>query len=168
MAPRSRERRGFGAPRLRRPGAGGGGQRRGEGQLKRAAGGFTLLEVLVALTIIAVALIAALRGAMALTSSAADTRLRLLAITVAQNRILELRLAGAAPPPGQSRFECPQAGRRLACVQDVRPTPNPFFRRIEVRVEAGDAQSDALSGARTDAQPPHELAQLMALLRAAP
>ena len=44
--------------------------------------GFTLLEVLVALVIIGVALAAAMRGAMALTSSAEYTREKMLAIMV--------------------------------------------------------------------------------------
>ena len=42
--------------------------------------GFTLLEVLVALVIIGVALAAAMRGAMSLTSTADYTRQKLLAV----------------------------------------------------------------------------------------
>ena len=54
--------------------------------------GFTLLEVLVALVIIGVALAAAMRGAMSLTSTAEYTRQKLLAVLTAENRLLELRL----------------------------------------------------------------------------
>jgi len=59
--------------------------------MKRLAHGFTLLEVLVALVIIGVALAAAMRGAMALTSSAEYTREKMLAVMTAENRLLELR-----------------------------------------------------------------------------
>lgn len=115
--------------------------------------GFTLIEVLVALTIIAVALIAALRGAMALTANATETRMRLLATSVAENRILELHLAASAPAPGEVRADCPQADVVFTCVQSVQPTPNPFFRRVEIRVLDGRDPSG------------HEFVRLMALLR---
>jgi general secretion pathway protein I len=131
-----------------------------EARGRGARRGFTLLEVLVALTIIAVALIAALRGAAALTGSAAETRLRYFATITAQNRLLELRLAGGAPAAGETRTQCLQAGHAFTCVQDVRATPNPFFRRVELRVLS--AETSAAD------QAPRELARLMALLRASP
>ena len=114
-------------------------------------GGFTLLEVLVALTIIAVALTAALRGAMALTSNAHDVDLKLYAIMVAENQLLELRFGRSQVGVGDSQFDCEQGGIVFVCTQSVTPTPNPFFRRVEVHVATrGD-------GAR-------EFADLMGLL----
>lgn len=96
--------------------------------------GFTLLEVLVALVIIGVALAAAMRGAMALTSNAADTRRILLATLAAENRLLEMRLARQQLSVGQTTTDCDEGGVRFACEQIVKPTPNPFFRRVELRV----------------------------------
>lgn len=96
--------------------------------------GFTLLEVLVALVIIGVALAAAMRGAMALTNAAEDARLKLLASLTAENRLLELRLARQRLDLGQSATECDNGGVRLACEQIIKSTPNPFFRRVELRV----------------------------------
>lgn len=98
------------------------------------AGGFTLLEVLVALVILGVALSAALRGAMALTSAADDTRLKLLATLSAENRLLELRLARSRLELGRSEFDCTEGGIAFRCEQEIKATPNPFFRRVEVRV----------------------------------
>lgn len=115
------------------------------------ARGFTLLEVLVALAIIAVALTAALRGAMALTTNARDVDLKLLAILVAQNQLIELRLAHNQVGPGESDYDCPQGGFVFHCRQSISATPNPFFRRAEVRVDGG-------------AENPRQLADLMALL----
>jgi general secretion pathway protein I len=102
--------------------------------MKRAMHGFTLLEVLVALVIIGVALAAAMRGAMALTSTAEYTREKMLAVMTAENRLLELRLARERLEQGENSLPCEQGGVTFQCVQAVKPTPNPFFRRVEVRV----------------------------------
>jgi general secretion pathway protein I len=96
--------------------------------------GFTLLEVLVALVIIGVALAAAMRGALTLTSNAEDTRYKMLATLLAENRLLELRLARQRLEVGQSADECEEGGVKFACEQIIRSTPNPFFRRVELRV----------------------------------
>jgi general secretion pathway protein I len=113
--------------------------------------GFTLLEVLVALAIIAVALTAALRGAMALTSNSRDVDLKLFATLTAENRLLELRFGRTQVSPGDADFDCQQPVVALHCHQSITATPNPFFRRAEVRVDGGGDN-------------PHQLADLMALL----
>lgn len=95
---------------------------------------FTLLEVLVALVIIGVALAAAMRGALSLTGAAEDTRFVMLATMVAENRLLELRLARESLEIGQSTTPCAQANVEFLCEQTVRSTPNPFFRRVELQV----------------------------------
>jgi general secretion pathway protein I len=104
--------------------------------------GFTLLEVLVALVIIGVALAAAMRGALSLTTAAEDTRYAMLATTIAENRLLELRLARGSLEIGQTTTPCAQADVEFECLQTVRSTPNPFFRRVELQVfrVAGDAR----------------------------
>ena len=96
--------------------------------------GFTLLEVLVALVIIGVALAAAMRGALSLTTAAEDTRYSMLATTVAENRLLELRLSRGRLEIGQSSTPCAQADVEFECLQTVRSTPNPYFRRVELQV----------------------------------
>jgi general secretion pathway protein I len=96
--------------------------------------GFTLLEVLVALVIIGVALAASMRGAMSLTTTAEYTREKMLAVMTAENRLLELRLARERLEQGENSVPCEQGGMTFQCVQAVKPTPNPFFRRVEVRV----------------------------------
>ena len=119
----------------------------------RKARGFTLLEVLVALTIVAVALTAALRGAMALTGNARDVNLKLYAILIAENQLLELRFGHSQVSPGESSFDCAQGGVVFHCSQSVTPTPNPFFRRVEIHVAGGDDNR-------------REFADLMSLLQA--
>ena len=102
------------------------------------ARGFTLLEVLVALVIIGVALAASMRGAMSLTNTAEYSRDKLLALLTAENRLLELRLAREKLEPGEQILPCDQGGIAFTCAQAVKPTPNPFFRRVEVRVFRSD------------------------------
>lgn len=104
--------------------------------------GFTLLEVLVALVIIGVALAAAMRGAMSLTSTAEYTRQKLLAVLTAENRLLELRLARERLEAGEIVIACPQGGVDFTCSQAIKPTPNPFFRRVELRVFRSDDQGN--------------------------
>jgi general secretion pathway protein I len=103
--------------------------------------GFTLLEVLVALVIIGVALAAAMRGALALTGNSVDSRRMLLATITAENRLLELRLARAQLNVGQTSTDCAEGGVAFTCEQVVKSTPNPFFRRVELRVFYRDADT---------------------------
>jgi len=107
----------------------------------RRAPGFTLLEVLVALAIIGIALAAAMRGALALTGNAVDARRMLLATVTAENRLLELRLARSQLDIGQTSTECAEGGVAFTCEQVVKSTPNPFFRRVELRVFYRDADT---------------------------
>ncbi len=77
--------------------------------------GFTLVEVLVALVIASVALLACMR---ALAVSATGTRAmheHSLALLAAQNRLAELRLLRAFPAAGRSTEPCPQGPLALLC-----------------------------------------------------
>jgi general secretion pathway protein I len=93
--------------------------------------GFTLIEVLVALSIIAVALGAGMRAAGVLT----DNSQRLADLTVAQwcadNHLVNLRLSRQFPNVGEGDFACRQMGVEFTGKLIVRPTPNPNFRRVE-------------------------------------
>ena len=96
--------------------------------------GFTLVEVLVALAVVAVALMGSLRAVGALAESAAELRLRTLAQWSAENRLARIRIEAEWPAPGRRSSVCPQAGVELTCEEEVFQTPNPFFRRVEVSV----------------------------------
>ncbi len=96
--------------------------------------GFTLVEVLVALGIASVALIAALRATGNMTGAADDLNTRSLALWSAENRLVEIRVQRQWPDVGKRSVSCPQGPMKLVCAEEVFVTPNPFFRRVEVEV----------------------------------
>jgi len=58
---------------------------------------------------------------------------------------IELRAANAFPPVGTRTVECAQGRSNLECVEEVKATPNPLFRRVEVRVYHGAVRSHMLA-----------------------
>ncbi len=104
------------------------------GLVKHGARGFTLLEVLVALVIVGTALGASLRAVGSLTQNSNDLRASMMATWSAENRLSQIRLAREWPAIGKRSFECPQADLQLVCEEEVLPTPNVSFRRVEVAV----------------------------------
>ena len=108
--------------------------------------GFTLLEVLVALAILALALMAALRAGAVGAQNAVEIRQRQLADWVAQDRYEEHRARRDWLPVGSSSGEATQGGSRFRWEETVSGTANVQFRRIDIRVRAAD-QSDAANAA---------------------
>ena len=104
------------------------------GHTKSTQRGFTMIEVLVALAIIAVALSASLRAVGSLASGEADLHRRLLAGWSADNTLAQLRLTHSWPNVGETSFDCSQGNLQLICTEHVTATPNPVFRRVEVMV----------------------------------
>ncbi len=98
------------------------------------ASGFTLVEVLVALAIVAIALMAGLQASASLTRHANRQSDMLLAQLCAENELVKIRLARQMPGVGDSSLSCEQAGRNLTVALVVRPTPNPNFRRVDAQV----------------------------------
>ena len=96
--------------------------------------GFTLVEVLVALGIVAIALMAGLQATSALTRNAARQTDVVLAHLCAENELSRVRLSSQMPSIGDTRVACEQAGRRYDVAVTVSPTPNPQFRRVDAQV----------------------------------
>lgn len=107
--------------------------------------GFTLVEVLVALAIISIALLAALRVAGGGTNSVGDLRGRLLAGWVAQDVLALQRARGEWPSPGILSGTQRQGGFEFAWREEVVTTPNSAFRRVEIRVFAATGGDHALA-----------------------
>lgn len=105
---------------------------------QRSARGFTLVEVLVALGIVAIALIAGSQATAALTRHAQRQADMVLAQICAENELSRVRLVRLMPGVGDSSVTCEQAGRNLTVALTVRPTPNPNFRRVDAQVNDGE------------------------------
>ena len=102
---------------------------------RRRSRGFTLIEVLVALAVVAITLAAGLQATGALTRAASRQSDQWLAQLCAENELTRLRLARQLPGVGETSADCTQAGQTLTVRLVVAPTPNPNFRRIDAVVE---------------------------------
>ncbi len=107
--------------------------------------GFTLIEVLVALAIVSIALLAAMRAASMGTSSVDDLRARLLAGWVAENLLAEQHARGDWLPLGIQHGKEREGGALFAWREEVIGTPNSAFRRVDVYVYAAPAESSVLA-----------------------
>ena len=107
---------------------------------RRLDSAFTLIEVLVALAIVAVALSAGMRALAQSADGASSLKARTLALWVAENRLARVQLGDSSASASTSGEEM-QAGVVLAWRQTIGPTPNPAFRRVEI-VVTDPAQPD--------------------------
>ena len=96
--------------------------------------GFTLIEVLVALFILSISVLAGLRAAAGMTLNAERQWQMLLAQTCVDNALVQLRLSPQFANLGEQDLPCPQAGLALRLRLTVAATPNPSFRRVDVQV----------------------------------
>ena len=103
------------------------------------ARGFTLVEVLVALSIVAIALMAGLQATNALTRHAQRQSDVLLAQICAENELIRVRLARQMPDVGDTLMTCAQADHEFVVALAVRATPNPNFRRVDAQVLKDEA-----------------------------
>jgi len=110
--------------------------------------GFSLIEVLVAVAILATGLIAASRAALVATNDQGVLRDRTLARWVAHNVLAEIRLQPQQAVAGtQVTRQSQQAGVTFVAVAKVTATPSPVFSRVEVTVARADGDGHALAQA---------------------
>ncbi len=127
----------------------------------RTCGGFTLVEVLVALAIVAIGMLAVFKVIGDTAHNVTYLRDRSFASWIADNRITEIRLSGEMPSVDEVKGDLEFAGRRWYWVQQVATTQVEGMRRIDVSVRREeDAEGSSLVslagfvGAASAAAPP--------------
>lgn len=108
----------------------------GNARHSRRAGGFTLLEVLVALLLLSLALVALMRLSALDLRASAQLRDTTFAQWVAANVLAEARLHSELPPLGRSNGEARMAGQRWLWELAVSQTEAANVRRMDVTVRA--------------------------------
>ena len=96
--------------------------------------GMTLIEVLVALAVVAITLAAGFKAAGGLTVNAQRLNDLTMAEWCAENQLVGIRLNKAWPGVGDSDFACRQLGRDMKGSLQVKATPNPNFRKVDAVV----------------------------------
>ena len=95
----------------------------------RRTRGFTLVEVLVAVSIVAVALAAGSRAAGTLLDNS--------------QRLSDVTLAKVFPDVGETSFDCEEVGQVFKVTMSVRASFNPNFRVVDTNVQ--DSRGQPLS-----------------------
>jgi len=107
------------------------------------AGGFMLLEVMLAVLFLAVALAAGIFSTGRYAANAGVLREKTVALWVAHNRLTEIGLQPAWPELGKSDGDVTMAGVDWRWEVEVIETPDPHVRRVNIGVRPKDAKSEA-------------------------
>jgi general secretion pathway protein I len=133
----------------------------------RPARGFTLIEVLVALAIVAIGMAAVLQSVSSSADSAVYLRDKTFAEWIALNQIAQVRLNVQPPAIGSTDGELDYAGRHWRWHQDVSDGGFPGILRVDVSVQQADTPKGenapwiaSLSGAIGNALTPPKLMSL--------
>ena len=108
----------------------------------KAESGFTLVEVMVALAIVALSLTAMAASMNTMIDNASTMRERTYASWIAQNKIAELRLAGELPEVGTNSGELEYGGTQWSWRTVISETGVESFMRIDVTVSLLDSEYD--------------------------
>jgi general secretion pathway protein I len=130
--------------------------------MPRGLRGFTLLEVMVALAIVSIGLIAAFNGVIQMAHSTSMLRERALADWIAMNQISEIRISGEFPSVGSFDGSTEFAGREWRWEASVSETGVRDLRRSDMAVSYEESPGNPvtiLTGfvAREAASPPFRI-----------
>ena len=104
--------------------------------------GFTLLEVLVALAVLAISATAVIRQTSGSLNSMEALEMRTAAAVLADNYLQQAIIADAFPAVGRSSKEITFQERRWWVKTDVSKTSDPWLRKIEISVSTGELSDD--------------------------
>lgn len=108
----------------------------------KAEGGFTLLEVIIALAIAVLGIAAVAKATGGAATVAGETRERMLAVWVAGSRLSELRITRAWPAPGGRDEVRTMGGRTWYLSQRVTGTGDEDIRRVDIEVYTDERRTN--------------------------
>lgn len=109
----------------------------------RATRGFTLLEVLVALAILALSAAAVLRQTHLEVKQQQSLELKSYALWMADDVLTLALVQSQWPPVGRVEQTQSYEGQNWRVVTDVQATPDPLMRKIEVSIAPAEQGADA-------------------------
>ena len=104
--------------------------------------GFTLLEILIALAVLAIAMGALIRAASDYTGSHVHLQTRTMATWVARNVLVEFQVAGEWPSVGEQNGTMEMGDAEWRWVARISQTEEAELRRLDVEVLPADSDSD--------------------------
>lgn len=108
--------------------------------------GFSLIEVVIALAVLAIALSALINSTSTATANTISLRDKTMAHWVAMNKIAAIRLSGEWPKLGITKGKSTLAEREWEVESTINSTPEPSIRRIDIRVrKPGDPKDTSLT-----------------------
>lgn len=107
--------------------------------------GFTLLEVLVALVIVGLGMMAVFDQLNHTLAAASRLRDRTLATWIAEDRITELQVTGEFPDIGERSDDVEMARTEWIYTIKVTQIPDAGFRRVDVTVSFADSPDNVLA-----------------------
>ena len=108
--------------------------------MRRRPEGFTLLEVMVAMTVLALTMGAVIKAVGGYTANQAYLRDRTLADWVARNVLVEQQVKDAWPSVGELKGTAEMGGREWRWIGTVSQTDEQELRRLDVRIRPIDAE----------------------------
>ena len=101
--------------------------------------GFSLLEVLIGLAILAIAMISGIKALTQSVQTQSVINQQYLAMLSANDLLNRIYLQKMWPEFAVHKTVCSQPNLNLICIRTTYNTPNPLFRRVEIEVYAAHA-----------------------------
>jgi general secretion pathway protein I len=107
--------------------------------------GFTLVEILIALAVLAIALAAVMRNISQSIDTTAALRDRAVALWIAENRLATHELKHDWPATDTTDGDTTMGGRQWRWREQVIATPDADMKRIEIEIRGADGKDPALA-----------------------
>jgi len=108
---------------------------------KHSEMGFSLIEVLIGLSILAIALASGIKALSQTAQTQIVIQQQYLALTSANDAMNMMYIQKVWPDLSPQKTNCSQLNTQLVCIRNVFVTPNPLFRRVQIEVFESEADN---------------------------